>query len=223
MEKIKDLCRKYWHGFLPIIYLPIYMRWFLYLEENVNSSCHIITTKLDTLIPFCEYFIIPYFLWFAYITVVGLVFFFHNREDFIRYCIFLFTGMSISLFVCTIWPNGLRLRPALADIGRDNVYINMVHFLYKTDTPTNVCPSIHVLNSCGAFIAVLKSETLKDNKKARVFAGFLSVSIILSTMFLKQHSCVDVVCAIMLSYFVYIIAYVPDYSSLHKRAVISRY
>ena len=40
------------------------------------------------------------------------------------------------------FPNGhdLRIDPGI----RDNIFVNLVNFIYNNDTPTNVCPSIHV-------------------------------------------------------------------------------
>ena len=53
-------------------YFAIYLPWFLYLEKHVTTRYHVMHSVVDDWIPFNEYFIIPYFLWFAYIAAVIL-------------------------------------------------------------------------------------------------------------------------------------------------------
>ena len=48
-------------------YFAIYLPWFGHLEKTVTTHFHVIHTALDDYIPFCEYFIIPYLLWFGYV------------------------------------------------------------------------------------------------------------------------------------------------------------
>ena len=215
MNKIPKGVRGFVHTYRhawALLYVPVYLLWFIHLEKTTSPNhMHIINFAVDSKIPFCEYFIIPYYIWFAYIFAVGVFFFLTNRRDFYRYCIFLFTGMSISLFVCQIWPNGINLRPDLDSLGRSNIFIEMVRGLYAVDTPTNVCPSIHVLNSVGATVAIRKSEALSSRKWLRVLSAVLCVLICAATVLLQQHSCFDVICGIVLSFPLYILAYNPKF------------
>ena len=66
------------------------------------------------------------------------------------------------------------------------MFTDMVKVLYKTDTPTNVLPSIHVFNSIGAVIAISHSNDLKKHRWIQISAYILATLIILSTMFLKR-------------------------------------
>jgi membrane-associated phospholipid phosphatase len=177
------------------------MPWFLYLENRTNVHYYIIHSPLDDYIPFIEVFIVPYLLWFVYIMVTTLYFFFTDKADFYRFISFIFTGMTIFLIVCTVFPNGLTLRPATFE--RDNIFTQLVQFIYSVDTPTNVLPSIHVYNSIGAAIAIAHSQSLKKHPGIQRSAYLLSFLIILSTMFLKQHSVTDVMAAIVISCVVY--------------------
>ena len=43
---------------------------------------------IDDRIPFCEFFIVPYFLWFAYIAWIVLYLFFKNKNDYYKSCTF---------------------------------------------------------------------------------------------------------------------------------------
>ena len=54
--------RKYRHAAPLIIYGIIYLTWFIYLEQKVTKNYRVIHVTLDDYIPFCEGFVIPYFL-----------------------------------------------------------------------------------------------------------------------------------------------------------------
>ena len=104
-NSFRKFFHKYKHGLLQLYFL-IYFPWFHWLEKTVTSHFHTIHMEIDDMIPFIEYFIVPYFLWFAYVAVAIMFFFFTNKEDYYKLCAFLFIGMTISLIICTIWPNG---------------------------------------------------------------------------------------------------------------------
>jgi membrane-associated phospholipid phosphatase len=203
---VRELIAKYKHGWV-LLYFFIYMIWFFALEKSVTTNYTPIHIKLDNYIPFNEWFVLPYFLWFFYIFLTVAFFFLTNKDDFYKICAFLFIGMTICLIIYTIWPNGQNLRPDLTKIGRDNILIRMVATLYSTDTSTNVFPSIHVFNSIGAHIAIHRSETLKKYKWIQWSSFILMILICLSTMFLKQHSAFDSIGAIALSLVMYLFVY----------------
>jgi hypothetical protein len=205
---------KYKH-FLLLSYFIVYLAWFRYIEGSVTTHFHVIHTRLDDLIPFCEVFVVPYLLWFIYVAWGFLYFGFHNKTDFYRMCAFLYTGMTIFLIISTIYPNGHYLRPYVFE--RDNIFTRLCAFLYSTDTSTNLFPSIHVYNSVGVHLAVARSEQFRENKKARIASFVLMLSIILSTMFIKQHSTFDVMTALLLCAVMYRIVYVSDAFRISQR------
>lgn len=214
--KIKHTLQKYKHAWV-LLYALIYLPWFLYLEKHVTTDFHVIYTPLDDKIPFIEYFIIPYLLWFAYIAVTIGYFFFTDKAGYYRLTAFLFAGMTIFLIVSTVYPNGLELRPTV--FTRNNFCTDLVRTLYKTDTPTNVLPSIHVFNSIGAYIAILHSEKLRSKKFIRYSAFIMTTLIILATMFLKQHSVIDVITAGIMAVILYQVVYAAE---LHKAPSYSK-
>lgn len=204
---MKTLFQKCGHAWV-FLYALIYFPWFLYLEKHVTKNYHVIHTALDEKIPFIEYFIIPYLLWFAFVAVTALYFFFTDKTDFYRLAAFLVTGMTVFLVISTIYPNGQVLRPAAFE--RDNIFVDMVKQLYQSDTPTNIFPSIHVYNSIGVSIAIRHCERLNNNKLVQRGSFILAVLIILSTMFLKQHSVIDVIGAGLMAIPAYQLAYVGE-------------
>ena len=104
----------------------------------------------------------------------------------------LFSGMTIALACYVILPTGLDLRPYRV-YGSD-IFAQAVRMLYATDTPLNVCPSIHVFNSVTLMMAYYRSRIFETpgRRWMRPAANILGAAIILSTMLLKQHSCIDV-------------------------------
>lgn len=205
---MKDFLKKYKHGWV-FSYIFVYLFWFAYLEKNIVHYTNV-SIPLDDIIPFAEIFIIPYMLWFAYVAIGIFYFFFYFKEEFYKITAFLFIGMTICLIIFTIWPSGQNLRPTF--IGRNNIFTNMVRFIYRADTSTNVFPSIHVYNSIGVHLALRNNETLKKNKILMISSFILMLSICLSTVFLKQHSVLDGFGGIALSIVMYKLVYKTEHS-----------
>lgn len=197
--------QKYGHCIPLLIYMAIYLSWFAWLEQANTKNYQVIHVTADDYIPFCEFFVIPYFLWFTYVAAVVIFLFFKNRQEYYRACIFLCTGMTVFLVISTLFPNGHHLR--LAEMPRDNIFTQMVAFLWKTDTPTNLWPSIHVFNSLGAHFAVVRSREFESRKGIKLASFLLAASIILSTMFIKQHSVFDVLTGIAMGAIMYVFVY----------------
>lgn len=204
MHKISSLFTRYKHAIPLLVFFIIYMSWFSWLERDVTQY-QVIHVALDDYIPFCEVFIVPYLLWFVYVAAVVVFLMFKNKQEYYKTCTFLMTGMTIFLIVSTLWPNGHNLRPAV--LPRDNIFSDLVAMLWRTDTPTNLWPSIHVYNSMGAHFAVMHSSIFSNKKGIRIASLILAVSIILSTMLLKQHSVFDVVTGLLLGGIMYILVY----------------
>ncbi|MCH5275433.1 MAG: serine/threonine protein phosphatase [Lachnospiraceae bacterium] len=208
VKKLKQFYTDYRHAIPLIVYGIVYLAWFSYLERTVTKQYTVIHMALDDYIPFLEIFVIPYFLWFAYVAAVVVFFFFKDKTEYYKTCIFLFTGMTVFLIISTIWPNGHHLRPHV--MPRDNVLTQLVSYLYQTDTPTNLWPSIHVYNSLGAHFAIAKSRHMENHKSIKTASFLLASSIILSTMFIKQHSLFDVLTGFGLAVIMYLVVYRDD-------------
>lgn len=181
-------------------YLVFYLSVFHWLEANITVPEVWVHCRLDDLIPFCKYAVIPYFAWFVWIPFTLFYLLWKApRADFWRLCLPLFAGMTIALAVYVVVPNGLDLRPYRV-YGSD-FFARTVRQLYTIDTATNVCPSIHVFNSVTLMMAYYRSRIFDEpcRRWMRPAAAVLCVSIIASTVLLKQHSCIDVVLGILLA------------------------
>ena len=198
---------RYKHIIPLLAYLIFYLTWWGHLENTVTTDYRVIHMNIDDSIPFLEVFIVPYLAWFAYVSLTVLVLFFRDetKKDYYRCLAFLITGMTLFLLISTLMPNGHQLRPVA--MPRDNVFTRMIAALWRTDTPTNLWPSIHVYNSLGAHFAIAKSKAFEKHKILHLASFTLATSIILSTMFIKQHSCFDVLTALALALVMYVIIY----------------
>lgn len=212
---MKAFFQKYKHAWV-LLYAFLYLPWFFWLESRANLPYHVIHVWLDDKIPFVEYFIVPYLLWFVYVAAVFLYLFFKGtKQEFYRYCAFLFTGMTLFLVISTLYPNGHLLRPT--EFPRHNIFTFAVQILYQADTPTNIFPSIHVFNSIAAHRALVNNPRLGHNRLIRGGSFVLMVSIILATMFLKQHSALDVMAGIVLGTLMDQIVYRIEFSFSRER------
>ena len=201
---MRDKLNQYKH-ILLLLYFPFYLAVFRYLESITPEHLNIISSPLDKFIPFVPVFIIPYLFWFVYIAVPGIYFLFCEKEVFCRLMYFGMIGMTVFLFVSWVYPNGLAIRPeSFAD---DNIFTQLTRYVYSVDTSTNVLPSIHVFNSVGIYLAVKDSDILSRKKGICYVSLIITVLIILSTMFVKQHSVVDVISGLLLSYVSYELIY----------------
>lgn len=205
---MKKLHQKLIAALPALIYFAVYLTWFYLIEHMHGRNYTIIHMKADYKIPFCEVFIIPYLLWFGYIAWIMIYLLFTNINDFHKCCRFLFTGMTVFLIISTLFPNIHYLRPFI--MPRDNIFCDLVMSLYRMDTSTNLWPSIHVYNSLGVLLAVIHNERLGSKNWIKWGCFALSTSIILSTMFLKQHSVFDVMTAFIMAAIVYIVVYRTD-------------
>lgn len=175
--------------------VPIYGIFYLimfFVLENRSAVYQVVYSPLDDWIPFCEYFIVPYVLWFLFMAMTVVYFMFRNESsaEYRKLVSMLGTGMTVFLIVSYVIPNCHHLRPVLPEQG--NIFLEAVRVLYSIDTSTNLLPSIHVFNTLACFAAISQNERCRKNKVVFCGSGILTVLIILSTVFLKQHSVIDV-------------------------------
>lgn len=199
---MRNWCARHPIGFMAL-YLVFYLAFFTFLERTVQEAAVWVHCELDDLIPFCKYAVIPYFLWFLWVPGTLLYILFRApRAEFWRYCLPLFAGMTLALLFCLLVPNGVALRPRVV-VG-DDIFSQCVRMLYRRDTATNVCPSIHVFNAVTTDLAIQRSSCFAGQRRSRRWlrrgSCLLDLSVILSTMLLKQHSVIDVVCGILLAF-----------------------
>ena len=207
-----------------LLFWPIYFVAFMFLERGLpwiaglfgkEITYYPIWCSFDDLIPFCEWFIIPYYLWFAFLIGMLLYSMLFEVPVFRKYMWFIIITYSITCVIYAVFPNMQELRPTAAEIGRDNILVDVAMFLYNFDTNTNVCPSLHVIGSFAVFFAACHSKRL-SRWYWIVPIGILTILISLSTVFLKQHSIIDVLAGLVVCILVY--PFVYHWSPHQKKA-----
>ncbi|MGI5935718.1 MAG: 1-acyl-sn-glycerol-3-phosphate acyltransferase [Oscillospiraceae bacterium] len=166
------------------------------LTENLIpvERCYPIHCWLDDVIPFCEWFVIPYVFWYLLVAGSLLYFLLYNVENFKNLQKYIIVTQIVAMAVYIIFPNRQDLRPAV--FPRDNALTQLLGFIYSVDTNTGVCPSLHVAYSIG-----IASTWLREKSVSKWWRGVivvLSGIICISVAFVKQHSVVDIIAAIPL-------------------------
>ncbi len=194
-----------------VVYFILY-----FLTENLipAEKCHAMHCWLDDVIPFCEVFVIAYVFWYVYIVITLLYFLLYNPEGFKRLMTFIIVTQLVAMAIYILFPSRQDLRPT--EFARDNLLTRLVGLLYSVDTNTGVCPSLHVAYSVGIVSAWLKE---RDVRRAwKIFVVIAAVLICLSTMFIKQHSALDVLAALPLALLAEIIAYGKHFWRPYRQA-----
>ena len=172
-----------------IVYFALY-----FLTENLIPAerCHVVHCALDDVIPFNEGFLVFYCYWYVLLVGSLLWFLLYDIRSFKRLQVYIMITQAVAMAAYILWPSVQWLRPA--SFERDNLLTRLMAFIYAFDTPTGVCPSLHVAYSLG-----IASAWFHDGRSSRGWKAFMALSaalISISTAFVKQHSVVDILAAL---------------------------
>lgn len=212
MKGITDRLAKYKHALL-LIYYPVMIGQFQWLEKRNAQVSHLIQSPLDDFIPFVSIFVVPYVFWFAYVAITLLITGLKDRGEFIRVLMSLYIGMTFCNLIYYLFPHGQPLRVPLTE-NEPFLFDRLVYFIYSKDTPTNCAPSIHVLFSVACTIGIQRAGCFKDKPWVKISSHIMNVLIVLSTMFIKQHSIIDVALGLAFSVFIYLFVYHIDWPAI---------
>lgn len=180
-----------------------------FITENLipPERCHVVHGFLDDVIPFREGFVIFYVGWFFLVAGSLAYTFFYDVDRFKKLQTFLMITQALAMLCYIVYPSVQDLRPAV--FPRQNVFTWALGIIYTFDTPTGVCPSLHVAYSLG-----ILSVSLKDRDLAGWIKVALTVFVVMVCMavcFVKQHSSIDVLTALPVCLFAEIVVYGKDY------------
>ena len=172
-----------------LVYFAMY-----FITENLIplENCHVIRCGLDDIIPFCEYFAVFYVGWYALVFFSLAYTLLYDVERFKQLQWYIIITQIVAMACYIVYPSVQELRPETFE--RNNVFTWIMGFIYSFDTPTGVCPSLHVAYSV-AIISVLGKD--RDiSRFVKTLLTLLVIMICLAVCFVKQHSFVDVVAAL---------------------------
>jgi len=161
--------------------------------QALRPEGFLVTTWIDSFIPYVSWFVVPYLLFFPLVLVP----FFLYWKDYPGYrtmALSLIAVLAVSLVVYLAF----QTTATRAEVEPNDFFNWGVWMIYSVDKPLNNLPSLHVaLSTIAALFAYLKSR--------RIGLGLapLAVLIILSTVFIKQHAFLDVVAGLALTFGVF--------------------
>lgn len=188
-----------------LLYWLFYGVMFFFVERiGTNRDWNIMYCSLDDYIPFCEVFLIPYLFWFVFLVGMILYTFFFEVPAFKKLMWYIIVTYTFTIIIYLIYPTAQELRPEV--FPRDNVFTRFLEWFYTFDTNTNVNPSLHVIGSFAVMYAAWHSERFSSRGwKAAFTVTALLISI--STVFVKQHSIIDVISGVLVCMFFYPFVY----------------
>ena len=165
-----------------------------FLTENLIpvQACYPIHCWLDDVVPFCEWFVIPYVSWYLLIVGSMVYFLLYDVKSFKNLQTYIIITQILAMTVYILFPNRQDLRPEV--FPRENVLTWILGIIYRFDTNTGVCPSLHVAYSLGIASTWLRQKAVP--KWLSVAIALWCGVICLSVAFVKQHSVVDIFAAI---------------------------
>ncbi len=164
-----------------------------YFSRIINSGFHHfdITTAIDNKIPFVPFFIVIYILSFAQ-WFIGYWFVCRESENVcyeVMSSVFLAKSICFVIFIC--FPTTMTR----GTISNDSIFSCLTDFIYSADSPDNLFPSLHCVDSWILFRTSYKLK--KTGKWIRPSWFVFAILVFLSVLFVKQHVILDIPSAII--------------------------
>lgn len=200
-----------------LLFWPVYGIAFWTLEIGIPRDYYYpVHSPLDDLIPFCEWFMIPYMFWFVFLVGMHIYLLLFDVRAFKRFEWFIILTYGTTVIIYMIFPTCQNLRPT--EFARDNFLTRFIEGFYAFDTNTNVCPSLHCVGALAVAFGAWDTPRFQKPVWRVAFMG-MALLISASTVFVKQHSILDVFWALALSAAAYMAVYViPDAIAKKKAA-----
>ena len=181
----------YFYRILFMLLIPMAQGIYFFLNLTTTRAFDI-TIFLDKLIPFNEWFIIPYVFWYVYTFGTLLVLAYTDNKTYFKLLYSILIGMLICFVVYYLFPTTV---PRTEVIVPDNILKKAVLIIYSNDKPYNCFPSIHMLDTLLITMFLFKYSKSLLLKLSTIG---ICISIYLSTQFVKQHSILDAVASTIL-------------------------
>ena len=183
---------------MTVVSIAVFLCHMAYLMlGKVETERHDIQVDLDYASPFIKEFVIPYVLWYFFIIATFMCYLIHDHKDLVEIGIYDVTGLIICLLVFVIYPTEITFRPEVVE--GSGMCSDLVRWIFSADRPYNVLPSAHCYEATAVFVGMMHSRYFSNKTWAKVTGGILMTAIWLSTLFIKQHSIIDMIAGIALA------------------------
>lgn len=170
-----------------------------FISKLLQGDLNLVGNVIDTKIPFVPAFFIPYCIWYLMIFIIPYYLYCKDKDKFIKYTMAYILCSMIGNIVFISYPSTVA-RPTVT--GTD-IFSLIAKFIYWIDTPTNCFPSLHCAISMLFILYVCESKN--TNIITKISVCIISILIMLSTLFTKQHVVVDFISGDILALIVYLI------------------
>lgn len=172
-----------------------------------------LTTYFDRLIPVVPFFTSIYFLAFPFWAAGYILSVRISRAQAMTLLCGDFLSKGVCLVFFLLFPT-TNIRPEIAGRG---IWETLLLWLYQTDSPDNLFPSIHCLVSWLCFAGIRRQPTIPLPCQAATL--FMALLVFLSTLFTRQHVIADVLGAIVIGEACYRIASLPRVRGCYGKIV----
>lgn len=214
-EKLLNYYKKYNIQYLLIIGFLYALKLIMYeLSNTINTSYHTINMKIDSLIPFCKYFIIFYFTYYWFTPFVLYLTSFSNKRKFYK----LIISTIITCVLANIVFLTYQVKMIRPEITGNDLFDLWVKLLYNKLDPTalNCFPSLHAVMGVITIIASYKNSSMP--KWLQITGIIFGIGCAISTVFIKQHYFIDMIVGTVLIIFIYSLVSLIDKKLQTKRA-----
>lgn len=170
-----------------------------FISKLLQGDLNLVGNVIDTKIPFVPAFFIPYCIWYLMIFIIPYYLYCKDKDKFIKYTMAYILCSMIGNIVFISYPSTVA-RPTVT--GTD-IFSLIAKFIYWIDTPTNCFPSLHCAISM--LFILYTCESKNTNTITKISVCIISILIMLSTLFTKQHVVVDFISGDILALIVYLI------------------
>ena len=184
---------------LVSIGLVIYQTVFFFATRIFQNNPHVVGNIIDTKIPFIKYFIVPYYIWFFMIFFIPYYLYIKDKDKLIQYIITYAICVIVANIIFVAYPSTV-IRP---EIKITDLFSFLTWFIYFIDNPALNCfPSMHCAISM-LFILTINSSK-KTTNKCKIIVTIISILIMISTLYTKQHVFIDLVSGDIIMTLIYV-------------------
>ena len=180
---------------LLIVFPPLFQSLLFFLTKLVESNAYNVSYTIDSKIPYLNVFIIFYLIWYIFLLISPYIIYKCDYKLLRKYALTYMICSFICSFIFIFFPTTINRQIEFKD---GSILDLLVQFIYKNDTPALNCfPSLHALNS----ILWIKYIGLNKNinKPIRIIISIISIGVIFSTLFIKQHAFVDIIGSLLVA------------------------